>query len=80
MANRLATAPAVDIVADLAQRRVSAVQALVFFARAAYVTQAKLNCFTSVMFERAMTRAKQLDEHLASTGRVVGPLHGLPST
>lgn len=30
------------------------------------------------MFERALTTAKQLDDHFAATGKVVGPLHGLP--
>lgn len=30
------------------------------------------------MFEDARVRAKQLDDHLAKTGKVVGPLHGLP--
>ena len=28
--------------------------------------------------ERALKRAKELDEHLKTTGEVVGPLHGLP--
>lgn len=30
------------------------------------------------MFDDAITRAKELDEHFAATGKVVGPLHGLP--
>lgn len=30
------------------------------------------------MFEYARVRAKQLDDHLANSGKVVGPLHGLP--
>lgn len=28
--------------------------------------------------DRALVRAKELDEHLEKTGTVVGPLHGLP--
>jgi len=30
------------------------------------------------MFDEAIERAKSLDEHYAKTGKVVGPLHGLP--
>lgn len=30
------------------------------------------------MFTPARTQARQLDEHLASSERTVGPLHGLP--
>ena len=28
--------------------------------------------------ERVLNRAEELDEHLKTTGEVVGPLHGLP--
>jgi Asp-tRNA(Asn)/Glu-tRNA(Gln) amidotransferase A subunit family amidase len=30
------------------------------------------------MFEDALARAKACDEYLASKGKVMGPLHGLP--
>lgn len=30
------------------------------------------------MFDNAIKRARQLDEHFAATGKVLGPLHGLP--
>lgn len=30
------------------------------------------------MFDEAIKRAKDLDEHFARTGKTVGPLHGLP--
>lgn len=32
------------------------------------------------MFSDALAKAKELDEHFAKTGKVVGPLHGLPMT
>jgi len=31
-----------------------------------------------VLYDAALTRAQELDDHLNSTGEVVGPLHGLP--
>ena len=30
------------------------------------------------MFDDAIKRARQLDEHFSKTGQTVGPLHGLP--
>lgn len=30
------------------------------------------------MFDEAIERAKQLDDHFKQTGKAVGPLHGLP--
>ena len=30
------------------------------------------------MYDTALARAQELDDHLDSTGEVVGPLHGLP--
>lgn len=38
----------------------------------------QVNCLTEIFVERALQRARELDEHLAKTGGVVGPLHGLP--
>ncbi|KAK4702147.1 amidase, partial [Phenoliferia sp. Uapishka_3] len=36
------------------------------------------SCLTEVLFDSAMKRARELDKHLLRTGRVIGPLHGLP--
>lgn len=38
----------------------------------------QVNCLTEIFVERALARAKELDAHLEATGKVVGPLHGLP--
>ncbi|KAJ3536825.1 hypothetical protein NM208_g6489 [Fusarium decemcellulare] len=38
------------------------------------------NSLTEIFFDKALQRARSLDEHLAKTGRPVGPLHGLPIT
>lgn len=37
-----------------------------------------MNCLTEIFVEHALQRASGLDEHLSKTGKVVGPLHGLP--
>ena len=36
------------------------------------------NCLTEIFVERALARAREMDEALRTTGKVVGPLHGLP--
>lgn len=37
-----------------------------------------MNCLTEIFVERALARAAKLDDALKKTGKVVGPLHGLP--
>lgn len=36
------------------------------------------NCLTEIFVERALKRAKDIDDYKARTGKVMGPLHGLP--
>ena len=37
-----------------------------------------MNCLTEIFVERALARAAELDDALKKTGKVIGPLHGLP--
>ena len=48
------------------------------FCHRAAIAQQLVNCLSEILFEEALSRAKQLDAILANTGKVVGPLHGLP--
>jgi len=48
-----------------------------YIARAAQAQQAT-NCLTEVFFEVAKEDARKLDAEFAETGRVKGPLHGVP--
>lgn len=36
------------------------------------------NCLTEILFDSALERARELDAHLERTGKLLGPLHGLP--
>jgi amidase len=38
----------------------------------------KTNCALEFFPELALSRAKELDDHLQKSGKTVGPLHGLP--
>ncbi|KAJ5766226.1 uncharacterized protein N7511_003842 [Penicillium nucicola] len=48
------------------------------FCKRAAISQQVNKCLTEIFFERAIQRAKNLDEILARTGEVIGPLHGIP--
>lgn len=69
---------ATAIVDQIASRKLTAVQVLTAFAKAAVASQDLTNCLTEIFFEEAFERARELDHHLQTTGKVVGPLHGLP--
>lgn len=56
----------------------SAYEVTVAFCKRAAIAQQLVNPLTEIDFEGGIQRAKELDEYLASTGKVVGPLHGLP--
>jgi amidase len=48
------------------------------FCKRAAVAQQLIGCCTEMFFEKAIQRAKELDEFLSRTGKPIGPLHGLP--
>ncbi|KAG5645707.1 hypothetical protein DXG03_005402 [Asterophora parasitica] len=62
----------------LASAQWSAVEVATAFAKRAIIAHQLTNCLTEIFIERALTRAAELDAHLKATGKVVGPLHGLP--
>ncbi|KAF4944630.1 hypothetical protein FSARC_14619 [Fusarium sarcochroum] len=51
---------------------------VVAFCKRAAVAQQLTSCLTEIFFHEAIERARQLDTQLTTTGRAVGPLHGLP--
>ena len=62
----------------LATREITSVQLTTAFCKRAAVAQQLTKCLTEIFFERALTRARELDDVLEKTGQVAGPLHGLP--
>ncbi|KAE8412438.1 amidase signature domain-containing protein [Aspergillus pseudocaelatus] len=48
------------------------------FCKAAAAAHQLTNCLSEILFDEAIARAKQLDEHLRKTGKPKGPFHGLP--
>ncbi|KAF8904721.1 amidase signature domain-containing protein [Gymnopilus junonius] len=55
----------------------SAVEVTTAFSKRAIIAHQLVNCLTEIFIDRALKRAAELDEHLKTTGKVVGPLHGM---
>lgn len=62
----------------LAAGEFSSVEVATAFCKRAAIAQQLTSCLTETMFPLAAERAKELDNHLARTGKPMGPLHGLP--
>lgn len=69
---------ATDILARIRSRDFTAVEVLTAFCKVAVAAQDTTNCVTEIFFDQGFQRATELDRHLAETGEVVGPFHGLP--
>ncbi|PFH51152.1 hypothetical protein AMATHDRAFT_143192 [Amanita thiersii Skay4041] len=75
---QITNSPVEVLLANLANATWSAVAVTTAFAKRAVIAHQLTNCLTEIFIDRALERAAWLDEQLKSTGRVVGPLHGLP--
>lgn len=69
---------AVEIVKNVADGEWKAEDVTRAFCKRAAVAHQVVNCLTVTFFDEAIEQAKGLDEYLARTGKVKGPLHGLP--
>lgn len=71
-------ATASEIVDHIAAGEWTASQVLEAYIERAALAQAKTNCLTEVFFDKGRARAKELDEEFTRSGKVRGPLHGVP--
>ncbi|KAG8212908.1 amidase signature domain-containing protein [Butyriboletus roseoflavus] len=71
-------ATATEIVEHIAAGKWTASQVLDAYMTRAVVSQSNTNCITEVLFEDAKKQAKELDEEFTRTGKLRGPLHGVP--
>lgn len=69
---------AVELIPKLASGELKSETVTRAFCKRAVAAHQLTNCLSETCFERALTTAKALDEHLAKTGKPIGPLHGLP--
>lgn len=69
---------ATSLVASLRNGALSAVSVLDAFTHRAAIAHKLLNCCLEFRYADAREEAAALDERLRTTGKIVGPLHGLP--
>ncbi|TVY88738.1 Acetamidase [Lachnellula willkommii] len=69
---------ATDLVAKMAEGQLTSVAVTTAFCKRAALATQLTNCTLEFFPELALARAKELDETFKMTGKVVGPLHGLP--
>ncbi|OAA49666.1 Amidase family protein [Metarhizium rileyi] len=69
---------AAELAAKIRNRDLSCIQVTEAFCHQAAVAQQLTNCLTEIFFVEAMEQARQLDDMLRSTGKPLGPLHGVP--
>ncbi len=70
--------PVEALLARYAAGTLTVEEAVGAFLRRAALAQQLVNCITELLPERALDRARALDEHFRRTGRLAGPLHGVP--
>ncbi|KIL61303.1 hypothetical protein M378DRAFT_861123 [Amanita muscaria Koide BX008] len=70
--------PVEALLPNIANKKWSAVEVVTAFAKRAIIAHQLTNCLTEIFIDRALERAAWLDEEFKRTGKVVGPLHGLP--
>ncbi|KAI1765396.1 amidase [Hypoxylon sp. FL1150] len=67
-----------DLVEKIAAGEWSSTAVANAFLRRAGLAQKLSNCITEVLPQRALKRAAELDQYLATKGKPIGPLHGIP--
>lgn len=72
------TADIRDLVELVKSQRVTSEALTTAFCKRAAIAQQVTKCLTEIFFDKALKRARELDDHLLRTGDVVGPLHGVP--
>ncbi|TAQ88359.1 hypothetical protein B7494_g3302 [Chlorociboria aeruginascens] len=75
---RITEAGAVEIVENISQKVWTAEHVTTAFCKKAAVAHQLINCLTETLFSEALATARSLDEYFIRTGKLVGPLHGLP--
>lgn len=71
---------ATSLVAKIAAGELSSYDVAVAFCKRAAVVHQLTNSLTEIFFDKALKRARWLDEYLAKEGKTIGPFHGLPIT
>ncbi|KAL5355106.1 amidase signature domain-containing protein [Aspergillus floccosus] len=69
---------AAQLLQKLAEGELTSLAVTTAFCKRAAIAQQLTSCLTEHFFDRALERARYLDDYLKREKKVVGPLHGLP--
>jgi amidase len=69
---------ATSLAALICDRKYTAEEVCIAFCKRAAIAQQVTNCLTEILFDAGIARAQWLDSELRRTGRLIGPLHGVP--
>ncbi|TDZ41089.1 putative amidase [Colletotrichum trifolii] len=69
---------AAELTSRMAEGSLTAVETVTAFLKRAHVAHQLVNFATEFMVEDALAAAERLDAHFKATGKLVGPLHGIP--
>ncbi|CAJ0540845.1 Ff.00g077540.m01.CDS01 [Fusarium sp. VM40] len=67
-----------ELLTKMRSQSLRAQDVVVAFCKRAAIAQQLTSCLTEILFDKAVERARFLDAQLTATGKVIGPLHGLP--
>ncbi|GAD97024.1 acetamidase [Paecilomyces variotii No. 5] len=74
----ITSTPAPELLSKLSTGSWTSEEVTKAFCKAAAAAHQLTNCLSEILFDEAISRAKELDDHLTQTGKPVGPFHGLP--
>ncbi|KAH7929984.1 amidase [Leucogyrophana mollusca] len=66
------------LVGMLATRKCTSIEATTAYAKSAVIAHQMTNCLTEIFVDRALQRARDVDEYFELHGKPMGALHGLP--
>lgn len=69
---------ATSLAQAIRERKLTAEEVAIAYCKRAAIAQQVCFCLTEIFFEEGIERAKWLDQEFRKTGKVVGPLHGVP--
>ncbi|CEF85401.1 hypothetical protein FGSG_07612 [Fusarium graminearum PH-1] len=67
-----------ELLGKIHSQELTSEEVVVAFSKRASLAQQLTACLTEIFFEEGIERARQLDKQLKETGKLAGPLHGLP--
>ncbi|KAF7718109.1 Uncharacterized protein PECH_002446 [Penicillium ucsense] len=75
---RITDSSATELVREMRRGKLAAEEVIVAFLKRAVVGHQLLNFATELLADEAIARARELDRFYKTTGRLIGPLHGVP--